>query len=75
MCANGEGSGENAQMRRLVWAFIGRLCDKYHNLMSWLNFDDNYMSIIFHFLQEHGNSEKILKASAGDSKEYPQHTV
>ena len=24
-------------MRRLTWAFAGRLCDKYHNLMSWLN--------------------------------------
>ena len=22
---------------RLAWAFAGPLCDKYHNLMSWLN--------------------------------------
>ena len=29
-------SGETARMRRLAWAFAGRLCDKYHNLMSWL---------------------------------------
>ena len=29
MCANSEGSG-------LAWAFAGRLCDKYLNLMSWL---------------------------------------
>ena len=29
MCANGEGSGETARMRRLAWAFTGRLCDKY----------------------------------------------
>ena len=36
MWANSEGSGEPAQMRRLAWAFAGRLCDKYHNLMSWL---------------------------------------
>ena len=36
MCANSEGSGETARMRRLVWAFAGRLCGKYHNLMSWL---------------------------------------
>ena len=36
MCANSEGSGETAQMRRLAWAFAGRLCDKYHNPMSWL---------------------------------------
>ena len=38
MCANSEGSGETARMRRLAWAFAGRLCDKYHNLMSWLKF-------------------------------------
>ena len=36
MCANSEGSGETARMRRLAWAFAGCLCDKYHNLMSWL---------------------------------------
>ena len=35
MCANSEGSGETAWMSRLAWAFAGRLCDKYHNLMSW----------------------------------------
>ena len=38
MCANSEGSGESVRMRRLASAFAGRLCDKYHNLMSWLNF-------------------------------------
>ena len=36
MCANSEGSGETAWMCRLVWVFAGRLCDKYHNLMTWL---------------------------------------
>ena len=36
MCANSKGSGEIAQMCRLAWAFADRLCDKYHNLMSWL---------------------------------------
>ena len=25
-----------ARMRSLAWAFAVRLCDKYHNLMSWL---------------------------------------
>ena len=35
MCANNDGSGETARMRRLSWAFAGRLRDKYHNLMSW----------------------------------------
>ena len=38
MFANSEGSGETARMRRLAWAFAGRPCDKYHNLMSWLNY-------------------------------------
>ena len=38
MCANSEGSDETARMRRLAWAFAGRLCDKYHNLMSWLKY-------------------------------------
>ena len=36
--ANSEGSGETAQMRSLTWAFAGRLCDKHHNLMTWLMF-------------------------------------
>ena len=36
--ANSEGSGETAGMRRLTLDFAGRLCDKYHNLMSWLNY-------------------------------------
>ena len=36
MCVNSEGSGETARMPRLAWAFAGRLCDKYHHLMSWL---------------------------------------
>ena len=36
MCANSKGSGETAWMPRLAWAFAGRLCDKYHNLMNWL---------------------------------------
>ena len=27
-----------ALMRRLAWAFAGRLCEKYHNLMNWLIF-------------------------------------
>ena len=36
MCANSEGSDETERIRRLASAFAGRLCDKYHNLMSWL---------------------------------------
>ena len=38
MCATSEGSGETARMRRLAWVFAGRLCGKYHTLISWLNY-------------------------------------
>ena len=41
MCTNSEGSGETSRMRRLAWAFAGRLCDKYHNLMNWLKWWPN----------------------------------
>ena len=37
-CANSEGYGETVQMRRLARAIADRLCDKFHNLMSWLIF-------------------------------------
>ena len=36
VCANSKGSGETARMRWLASVFAGRLCDKYHNLKSWL---------------------------------------
>ena len=36
MCVNSEGSEETAWMRSVTWAFAGRLCDKYHNFLSWL---------------------------------------
>ena len=36
MCVKSECSGKTARMHRLAWAFAGHLCDKYHNLMSWL---------------------------------------
>ena len=38
-CANSKGSGETVRMRRLAWAFAGRLCDKLHNLMSLVELD------------------------------------
>ena len=25
-----------ARLRRIAWAFAGRLCNKYYNLMGWL---------------------------------------
>ena len=48
LCANSEGSGE----RRLAWAFAGRLCDKYHNLMSWLIYTSYFPSWISCSLQK-----------------------
>ena len=41
ICANSEGCRETTRMRRLALAFAGRLCDKYHNLMSWLKLFSN----------------------------------
>ena len=40
MCANSDGSGDTARMGWLAWALAGRLCDKYHNLMNWLIFEN-----------------------------------
>ena len=40
MCENSKGSGKTVRMRRLTWAFAGRPCDKYHNLMRWLKRTD-----------------------------------
>ena len=37
MYATSEGSGETVWMRRLAWAFTGRICDKYHNLIGWVH--------------------------------------
>ena len=44
MCANSEGSGETAQMRSLTWAFAVRLCNKYYNLMRWLDLFNEAMA-------------------------------
>ena len=44
MCGNSEGSGKTVWVHRLAWAFTGRLCDKYLNLMSSV-FKDSHMAI------------------------------
>ena len=43
MCANSEGSGETARdaMARLSHRWDSRLCDKYQNLLTWLQFHSN----------------------------------
>ena len=44
----------------LAWAFAGRLCDKYHKLMSWLIFNDTDCQ----WLQEENTSTlKVLVVS------------
>ena len=53
MCANSEGSGETARMRRLARAFAGRLCDKCHNLMGWLNYQ------VFIWIYAHENNPDL----------------
>ena len=48
--ANSKGSGEIALMRRLVWAFAGRVCNKYTFFMCWLKWkltDVGYVLIFF----------------------------
>ena len=47
MWATSKGCGDAARMWRLAWAFASRLCDKYHNIMSWLicNLHTWYMGI------------------------------
>ena len=77
MCVNSEGSGKTAQMRRLAWAFAGRLCNKYQNLMSWLisaythcackkRWTAWYFGLICQSLEQGLNiaSEKILQIQA-----------
>ena len=46
MCANSEGSGETARMHMLTLAFTGRLCDKHHNLMSWLKLSQTWSDTV-----------------------------
>ena len=52
MCVNSKGSGQTVQIRRLAWAFAGRLYDKHHNLMSWL--------ISWYVLLTHGYNKTIV---------------
>ena len=60
MCANSEGSGETARMHRLAWAFAGRLCDKYHNLMSFKFCDfQTYKTLNAVFFQHFVSDRKI----------------
>ena len=65
LCANSEGSGETARMRRLAWAFAGRLCDKYHNLMRWLI---SYWSDDFQIFWS--NSNMVWEAGASPVLQY-----
>ena len=43
MCATAKAL---ARLRRLTSAFAGRLCDKYHNLMSWLIYHYSNLIIV-----------------------------
>ena len=47
MYTNSDGSGETARMRKLAWAFAGRLCDKYQNLVSWLIYQSTFLWSFF----------------------------
>ena len=43
---------------RLAWPFAGRLCDKYHNLMSWLNYKMKASSLVCLFSRTHIKDNK-----------------
>ena len=46
--------------RRLAWAFAGRQCDKYHNLMSWL---EQWVSLFWEeLLLSHPILQKMAKS-------------
>ena len=65
-CVNSEGSGKTAWMRRLAWAFACRWCDKYHNLMSWLNWwwlKLGFMPLLSIFIQLSNNSVWLWQVS------------
>ena len=69
MYANSEGSGETARMRRLAWAFAGRICDKYQNLMDWLiSWLTNALSHEHSHVQEKKRTDLFMISSQG----YPQ---
>ena len=53
-------SGETARMRRLAWAFAGRLCDKYHNLMRWLILICVFSILVLVFYENHLKFLSIL---------------
>ena len=52
------------QRRWSAWAFVGRLCDKYHNLMSWLTDQPKKKALFFAFTPR----TKILKRELSQRK-------
>ena len=61
LCANSEGFGETS----LTWAYAVRLCDKYHNLMSWLiylGYTRFFVSECSSEVTEHDNGESWTSA-------------
>ena len=79
MCANSEGSDETAQMHRLAWAFAGHLCDKYHNLMSWLiflsEFNTTFTLILKPFLHKSKGNMAIVQAQKTSKMDKLEYTV
>ena len=70
MCANSEGSGETAQMRRLTWAFTGHLfqinyCNypKFSDRQVWIaSVDPDQIAALFTILYPYDiASESVMK--------------
>ena len=82
--ANSNGSSETVWMCRLAWAFAGHLCDKYHNLVSWLIWllEDFFFLLLDKNMpryasksSQQGNSNRNTHSLScwGDSNENPKH--
>ena len=63
MCANSEDCGDTTRMRRLAWAIAGRLCGKYHNLMSWLKYSTIAISYHAYWNVQHWKGKRIFTVS------------
>ena len=58
-----ESSDKTGPMPRLIWAFVGRLCNKYQNLMCWHNFvlcaPKNSLNADLKILQEYHQCQTV----------------
>ena len=84
VCVISDGSGEAAQMRRFASAFTGRLCDKYQNLMSWLelfrdishyqqSFFDLGSMALFNLYEPQNDKTNKMNCAPSEDSDQPGH--